>query len=153
MTGSEGSQPPTLRSREQAAHVLVVDDSEIMCELAARMLREFGCSAELALGGRRGLELLAERSFDVVLMDCQMPDLDGYSVVREYRLLERVRGDGRRTPIVAMTGDTGAECRAACLAAGMDDYLGKPFKVAALCSMIERWSGRSFAPSSRPGPG
>lgn len=147
MTGSEDSQPPTQRSRGQTVHVLVVDDSEIMCELAARMLREFGCSAELALGGKRALELLSQHSFDVVLMDCQMPDLDGYSVVRKYRVLERERGDGRRVPIVAMTGDIGVECRSACLAAGMDDYLGKPFKVAELRSVVERWSGRTLAPA------
>jgi CheY-like chemotaxis protein len=145
MAGSEDSQPLTKRSRERAVHVLVVDDSEIMCELAARMLREFGCTAELALGGKRALELLSEHSFDVVLMDCQMPDLDGYAVVRQYRLVERERGDGRHTPIVAMTGEIGAECRRACLAAGMDDYLGKPFKVAELGAMIERLLGRSLA--------
>jgi CheY-like chemotaxis protein len=134
-------------------HVLVVDDSEIMCELATRMLREFGCTAEVAMRGKRALELLAEHSFDVVLMDCQMPDLDGYSVVRKYRLLEGERADGRRTPIVAITGDVGAECRKACLAAGMDDYLGKPFKVAELCSVIERWAGRALGPTSSSPPG
>jgi CheY-like chemotaxis protein len=131
----------------------VVDDSEIMCELAVRMLREFGCTAELAMGGKRALELLAEHSFDVVLMDCQMPDLDGYSVVQKYRLLEAGRADGRRTPIVAMTGDTGAEYRNACLAAGMDDFLGKPFKVADLRSVIERWAGRVLGPTSSAPPG
>jgi CheY-like chemotaxis protein len=146
MADIEDPQPLTQRSPEPLVHILIVDDSEIMCELAARMLREFGCSAELALGGKRALELLTARSYDVVLMDCQMPDLDGYSVVRRYRVIERERGDGRHTPIVAMTGDIGAECRKSCLEAGMDDYLGKPFKVADLCSAIERWARRSLTP-------
>jgi CheY-like chemotaxis protein len=147
MADSDDSPPLTQRSPEPLVHVLIVDDSEIMCELASRMLREFGCSSELALGGKRALELLSVRTYDVVLMDCQMPDLDGYAVVRRYRELERKHGDGRHTPIVAMTGDVGGECRKACLEAGMDDYLGKPFKVADLCSVVERWAKRSLAPT------
>jgi CheY-like chemotaxis protein len=143
---ADSDDPPlTQRSAEPLVHVLIVDDSEIMCELAARTLREFGCSSEQALGGVRALKLLSARTYDVVLLDCQMPDLDGYSVVRRYRELERKHADGRRTPIVAMTGDVGGECRKACLEAGMDDYLGKPFRVADLRSMIERWAKRSLA--------
>jgi CheY-like chemotaxis protein len=119
--------------------VLVVDDSEIMCELATRMLQGFGFRVEVAYGGKQALGLLLTREFDVVLIDCQMPGVDGYDVVRTYRRAEPLRADGRRLPFIAVTGETAEECRPACLEAGMDDYLGKPFTAADLKRIVERW--------------
>lgn len=146
MAGPDDSRTPG-HADTRAVYVLVVDDSEIMCELAARMLRGFGCRVEVAYGGKHAMELLSERDFDIVLMDCQMPEVDGFDVVRVYRLAEKDRADGKRVPIVAVTGETAEECKAACHEAGMDDYLGKPFTSAALKRTIERWIGLPAAKS------
>lgn len=137
MTADDSRFPS--RPRERTASVLVVDDSEIMCELAARMLRGFGFRVELAHGGEQALDLLRSRTFDLVLMDCQMPGLDGFAVVRTYREIETQHRDGTRLPIIALTGETGADSQAACLESGMDDYLGKPYTAADLRRVVERW--------------
>jgi CheY-like chemotaxis protein len=137
MAGPDESRAPG-HADTRAVDVLVVDDSEIMCELAARMLRGFGCRVTVAYGGKQAMELLSTQDFDIVLMDCQMPDVDGFDVVRVFRLAEKSRGDGRHVPIVAVTGETAEECKARCHEAGMDDYLGKPFTSAALRRTVER---------------
>ena len=87
--------------------------------------------------GRMALEAWRKQLFDVVLMDCQMPDMDGYEAARRIRLQETVT----RVPIIALTAHSSAADREACLAAGMDDYLAKPFKPTELTSVLLRWTG------------
>ena len=113
---------PTLDDGLRGFHVLVVEDNAISRRVAARLLQRLGLRTTLAEDGLQALDRLAEQRFDVVLMDCQMPVMDGLTAVRELRARER----GRRTPVLALTAHAFEEHRTECLAAGMDGYLRKP---------------------------
>lgn len=117
-------------------HVLIVEDQPLNREVAIGMLASLGLSVDEAVDGGQALEKLAASRYDAVLMDCQMPVMDGYATTTEWR---RKEGDGQRTPIIALTADTTSEGREACFAAGMDDYLGKPFSRANLLACLSRW--------------
>jgi signal transduction histidine kinase/CheY-like chemotaxis protein len=117
--------------------VLVVDDSPVNALVAQAVLERFGLTVTLAQHGGEALELLGRRRFNLVLMDCQMPVLDGVETTRRWRAQEHVHG-GRRTPIVALTANAISTERDRCLAAGMDDYLVKPFEIAALHGAVRR---------------
>jgi CheY-like chemotaxis protein len=119
-----------------SGRVLVVEDQELNREVADGMLASFGLEVEGAEHGRQALAKLAAGRYDVVLMDCQMPVMDGYSATRELR---RSESGGVRTPVIALTADMTDAARAACFAAGMDDYLGKPFTRATLHAVLSRW--------------
>ena len=116
--------------------VLVVEDHELNREVADGMLQSFGLEVDDAEEGRQALAKLAAGRYDVVLMDCQMPVMDGYSATRELRRLE---AGLTRTPVIALTADITDAARNACFAAGMDDYLGKPFSRATLHAVLSRW--------------
>ncbi len=109
--------------------ILVVEDNPVNQAVALGMIENIGFDVDVADNGREGLDKLAEEHFDLVLMDCQMPVLDGYAATRELRANEK---DGEHKPVVALTANamTGDEDK--CLAAGMDDYLSKPFEPEAL---------------------
>jgi CheY-like chemotaxis protein len=116
--------------------VLVVEDQELNREVADGMLTSFGLEVDAAEHGRQALAKLAAGRYDVVLMDCQMPVMDGYSATRELR---RIEAGAKRTPVIALTADMTDTARAACFAAGMDDYVGKPFTRATLHAVLSRW--------------
>jgi signal transduction histidine kinase/ligand-binding sensor domain-containing protein/CheY-like chemotaxis protein len=116
--------------------VLVVEDQAINLEVAQGMLAALGVSIETAANGREALERLALESFDLVLMDCEMPVMDGLSATSALR---RSEPPGQHLPVIALTADATAEGRAACLAAGMDDHLAKPFTREALRAVLGRW--------------
>jgi signal transduction histidine kinase/CheY-like chemotaxis protein len=116
--------------------VLVVDDGEVNRLVAEGILTHLGYSPVAVEDGRQALGALAEGRFDAVLMDVQMPGLDGYETTAELRLLEE---GGRRTPVIAMTATVTDGERERCLAAGMDDYLGKPITPATVSGVLERW--------------
>jgi len=120
----------------EALHVLVVEDNPINMKLVERLLRKRGHRLELASGGRQAVELVSGQRYDVVLMDVQMPDVDGLEATRQIRAAEA--REGRHTPIVAMTAHAMAGDRERFLAAGMDEYLAKPIEVGALNRVIER---------------
>ena len=117
--------------------VLVVEDNEVNQMVAVGLLEAMGYVVEVAADGELALEALRERSFDAVLMDVQMPRLDGYAATRALRALE---GDGRRTPVIAMTAAAVEGERERCLAAGMDDFLTKPVDAGALSAALTRWT-------------
>ena len=119
-----------------AGRVLVVEDQELNREVADGMLASFGLEVDGAEHGRQALAKLGAGRYDLVLMDCQMPVMDGYSATRELRRLE---AGERRTPVIAVTADMTDAARAACFAAGMDDYVGKPFSRATLHAVLSRW--------------
>jgi CheY-like chemotaxis protein/HPt (histidine-containing phosphotransfer) domain-containing protein len=104
--------------------------------VADGMLSALGLTVETAPNGAEALERLRRESFDLVLMDCEMPVMDGFSATREWRRNEL---PGRRLPVIALTADVTPEGREASLAAGMDDHLGKPFTREALAAMLRRW--------------
>ena len=118
------------------ARVLLVEDNPVNQQVACAMLEDLGCMAEIAHDGREALERLANGRPHLVLMDCQMPELDGFEATRRFRATEAA---GSRLPIVALTANAMEGDRERCLAAGMDDYLSKPFSREQLATTLRRW--------------
>jgi signal transduction histidine kinase/ActR/RegA family two-component response regulator len=126
--------PPAVLRPARALRVLVVDDDAVNGIVQTAMLQHLGCTAESVLSGGDALRRLAAGGIDVVLLDCQMPELDGYGTVARIRAGE-VPG-GPRLPVIAVTADAMPATRARCLAAGMDDYLTKPIGLDALGAVL-----------------
>jgi CheY-like chemotaxis protein len=101
------------------------------------MLGKLGCRVELAANGREALQMAAQLPYDLIFMDCQMPEMDGYEATAELRKLEQAL---RHTPIIAMTAGALRGDRERCLQAGMDDYLSKPVKSEPLTQMLMKWT-------------
>ena len=123
--------------------ILVVEDNAVNREVAAGMLENLCYRSESAVNGLLALEAIAESSYAAVLMDCQMPVMDGLTATQEIRRREgRSCGDGSsaRLPIIALTANAMDANRERCLAAGMDDFLPKPFTQAQLASVLGRWA-------------
>jgi CheY-like chemotaxis protein len=116
--------------------ILVVDDNIINQKVAVGLLKRLGYQAEVADSGPDALQVLAQRQYVLVLMDCQMPGMDGMEATR---LLRSREPEGTHVPVVAVTGRTEAEDRRRCLDAGMDDYLTKPIMVDELRTLLARW--------------
>ncbi len=118
--------------------VLLAEDNPFNRELAVEMLNMLGFSVDSVVDGHAAMTAFESGVYDLILMDCDMPVLDGYEAARRIRAAEIASGLGK-TPIVALTGDSTAECREMCLAAGMDDFLGKPFTLNAMREMACKW--------------
>jgi signal transduction histidine kinase/DNA-binding response OmpR family regulator len=127
-------RPPAPRT--QRARVLVADDNATNQKVALRMLQRLGYRGDVAGTGAEAVAMLGSGHYDAVLMDCQMPEMDGYEASRQIRHNER---GGRRVPIIAMTADAFPGERERCLAAGMDDYISKPVKLHVVAAVLERW--------------
>ena len=119
--------------------VLVAEDTRINMQLARMLLQKKGYLVDEAENGQLALDALAHQQYDLVLMDCMMPVMDGYEATRRLRALEAA-GNGIRTPVIALTASAIEGDRERCLAAGMDDYLTKPFTAAGFQAAIERWT-------------
>lgn len=132
---------PTSREDTGRARVLVVEDNAVNKLLVERQLAKLGYEHEIAAEAEVALDLLAraDHGFDVVLMDWQLPGIDGLEATRRIRDLER--GSERRVPIVALTASAMSSDRLACRDAGMDDFLAKPASLATLSEVITRWVG------------
>jgi signal transduction histidine kinase/CheY-like chemotaxis protein len=121
--------------------VWVVDDHALNRTIAVGKLAALGHHAVAVASGREALDAIQARHFDMVLMDCQMPDMDGYQTSAEIR--RREAGTGVRLPIVALTADATTESRERCVAAGMDDFIEKPFARETLAEQLAKWCPRS----------
>ncbi|CUQ67220.1 response regulator [Candidatus Nitrospira inopinata] len=158
----------SMEERAPAAHasrrpsLLIVEDNEINQKLAARMAEKLGYRASIASNGREAIEALAKADYDAILMDCQMPVLDGFETTRMIREREAALAAGetrkaiegqspRHIPIIAVTANAMKGDREQCLAAGMDDYLAKPIQLETLRSVLERWVPVPILPSGRIG--
>ena len=130
---------------------LLVEDNPVNAKVAGRLLSLFGIHADMASDGRIALEKLAENHYDLVLMDCQMPVMDGYTATRQRREDERAHG-WPRLPIIAMTANAMVGDREKCLAAGMDDYLTKPLNRQLLQKTLVHWLAKSAQDSATPTP-
>jgi CheY-like chemotaxis protein len=153
-TGSGQAELPAPRSVPSIAQtrasgltrrVLLVEDNRVNQELAKAMLSNLGFEVDLAADGRAGIDAAFSRHYDVVLMDCQMPEMDGFqatAAIRAHELDTGVRGTEfvpRRMPIIALTANAMKGDRERCLAVGMDDYLAKPFRQEQLEQVLRRW--------------
>ena len=119
------------------AHILLVEDNAANMRVTKALLEILGCSVVSAFNGLQAVEAYRSENFDLVLMDCQMPEMDGYEATRTIRQLESSLG--RRTPIVALTAHAMAGSRETSLASGMDDQLTKPLTMAALTAKLTEW--------------
>lgn len=126
--------------------VLVAEDNETNLEVVMFMLQTFGCAVDIATNGQDAVEAVTEKSYDLIFMDCQMPQMDGYLATSLIRDIEEKEGRGRRMPVIALTANALEGDREKCLAAGMDDYLSKPFKLDEIRTMLEKWSSAPSAP-------
>ena len=129
--------PASLRPSRYEGRVLLVEDNVDTQSIAREMLRRMGCHVELVGDGREALERLSLASYDLVLMDCHMPNMNGFDATREIR--KREADCGRRTTIVALTASVLPEDRALCIEVGMDDYVAKPFSRRDLENVLDRW--------------
>ncbi len=134
----------------RSLRILLAEDNPANQKVAIYVLCQRGHSVEIGQNGLQALEMVSQKDFDVVLMDVQMPDLDGLEATRMIRARE---GQGKRTPIIAMTAHAMKGDREQCLAAGMDGYLSKPINDQELIALVESLAAASPAPTvpARPG--
>jgi len=119
--------------------ILLVEDNPVNQEVTMGILKHFGFKADLAENGRLALEAWQKNTYDLILMDCQMPEMDGYQATESIRRTERAKGT--YVPIVALTAHALKGDREKCLYAGMNDFLSKPFKQQQLLEILEKWLG------------
>ena len=123
----------------RARRVLLAEDNPVNVEVARAMLESLGLETQCARNGQEALDAVQAGGWDAVLMDCQMPVMDGFAATGEIRRHEREMGRARTLPVIAITANALQGDREACLAAGMDDYLSKPFTQQQLAAVIGRW--------------
>lgn len=134
--------PTQLAGVDRKLLVLLAEDNLINQEVTAGFLELLNCDCVIANNGKQAVErMTAENRFDLVLMDCQMPEMDGMEATRRIRELET--GRGRRTPIIALTANAMSGDREMCLAAGMDDFLSKPFELNELSAVMNHWCNQT----------
>jgi len=133
-------EPPAPPPRKTGARILIAEDNAVNQTLARRMVEKLGHRADVVANGREALAALDRDAYDLILMDCHMPELDGYATTIEIR---RREDNGTRIPIVALTANVVSGEREHCLSVGMDDYLSKPVKFAELATVIDRWLAKN----------
>ncbi len=138
-TATTEPEPAVVSAMRTEPRLLLVEDNPVNLLVAQKLLSVLGFRCETAANGDIALKRMQLEHFDLILMDCQMPVLDGYAATRRWRELETQRAEGGRLPIVAMTANAMAGDRQRCLDAGMDDYLAKPVSREQLESCLHRW--------------
>ena len=142
--GPAADVPPPITQRR----VLLVDDNVVNQKVASKVLEKMGCRVDVAANGREAVDSWSRMPYDLIFMDCQMPEMDGYEATGAIRRQEPA---GSRVPVVALTANAMQGDRERCLEAGMDDYLSKPIKPDALRGMLTKWgAGQAAASIIRP---
>ncbi len=135
---------PAINRRKHLARVLLVEDNPVNRKVAKKIFEKGGCDVVTAENGRIALEILEQKSFDMIFMDVQMPEMDGFTATGHIRESEKLRD----TPVIAMTAHAMKGDRERCIEAGMDDYISKPVKAAAIHDMVMKWLERRNNQSS-----
>jgi CheY-like chemotaxis protein len=133
---------PSMQPATEKPAVLVAEDNQLIRRLIGKLLSKRGYQADFTVNGKEALAAVQRKSYDVILMDMHMPELDGMAATR---LIRGLAGPARLVPIIALTGDALAGQHEICLAAGMNDYLSKPFDAADFYHAIDRWSAKPAA--------
>lgn len=152
-TSASGMELKLIDEDAQPFEILVVEDNSVNQSVAEHMLKRLGFQAVMADSGIEALELIRKRSFPIILMDCQMPELDGYETTRRIRAMEKAGESNLDMPhrIIAMTANTMDEDQQKCLDAGMDDYLSKPVIFTSLATALKR-SLKAHRPTEKEPP-
>jgi CheY-like chemotaxis protein len=140
---SQGAEAPQARptlADFAGQRVLLVEVNPVNQKVGVKMLEKLGCRVDVAANGFEAVQMVSQLPYHIVLMDCQMPEMDGFQAARQIRSLGAF---GRKVSIVALTAAATNEDRDQCLAAGMNDYLTKPVTLAGLAEALERWSGKA----------
>ena len=135
----EGPVPEGVAVVQRSLRILIAEDNAINQKVAVRMLAKIGCRADVVGDGREAVEALKQAPYDIVFMDCNMPEMDGFAATRAIRALE---GDRRHAVIIAMTANALQGDRDRVLEVGMDDYIAKPVNQKELAAMIDHWTTR-----------
>jgi two-component system sensor histidine kinase/response regulator len=130
------SRDPMEHRRHDGARILVAEDNPVNQLVAVRILEKLGYRADVAANGSEAVDALMRIDYAAVLMDCQMPEMDGFEATREIR---RRQGTRRRTPVIAMTAAAAREDRDRCVEADMDDYVSKPVRTEELGRVLAQW--------------
>jgi len=150
LSASAGESTPAVSAasaRAAGPKILVVEDNPVNREVAVGMLENLGCTIETAENGWLAIEAMNTQTYDAVLMDCQMPVMDGLTATGEIRRREQTSG-AARVPVIALTANAMEGDRERCLAAGMDDFLSKPFTQQQLATLLRRWLALRALPES-----
>ena len=143
----EVSEPVNAAPAGSRGNILLVEDNLINQQVALGILQIQGYSVTVVNNGREALDAYAQGAFDLILMDCHMPEMDGFEATREIRGRER-SSIGKRVPIIALTANAMAQDREECLSTGMDDHLSKPFSMQTMQDMLDRWMPQAAATKS-----
>jgi CheY-like chemotaxis protein len=146
---SRATLPPARAAQISSGRLLLVEDNFVNERVAIYMLAKLGHQVDVARHGREAIDMLSKAVYALVLMDCQMPDMDGFEATRIIRDRASAVLD-HEVPVVAMTANTSPEDRARAFAAGMNDFLAKPVDPSVLANILEKW--RKPAPSNAPQP-
>ncbi|MBI1312697.1 PAS domain-containing protein [bacterium] len=149
---SEADEHMTGTQQKTGPRVLLAEDNQINSRYMSEVLSSLGCSCDIAENGRRAVAAVRDRDYDLVLMDCQMPEMDGFDATRVIRQMEADHSLAGRLPIVALTANAIKGDREQCLNAGMDEYLTKPVMIDDVAKMIDRFlHGRGDCRTESPG--
>lgn len=144
-SGDSTRRPPAEESLHSLPRVLVAEDSRVNQRLIKALLERLGCTVDVAANGRLAVEMARQHDYDLVFMDCQMPELDGYQAALQIR---RLQGRNGRAPIIALTADATEVNAQQCQAAGMDDFLVKPVTPVGIKQVVGKWLAVRAAPDS-----
>jgi CheY-like chemotaxis protein len=140
--GRETTLPPNIkkpRPTKPNGTILLVEDNLINQRVAWYVLKMLGCEVHTAANGIEAVEMFSDRSYDLILMDCHMPIMDGYEATRQIRQMESTTVRRREVPIIAVTADVLTSSYELCLEVGMNDFLPKPYDTSDLRRILRQW--------------